>query len=262
MTKQLSAVKGPVAIKNVAEFMAMTTRLIERDAHLPGISVCSGFSGFGKTWASIFAQNKTNAVRVEVGDSWTCRSVLVGVLRELSEPVKNRQSLSEMVDVAVGKLSDDPNRPLIVDEADKLVDKNMIEIVRELHERSGVPVILIGEERLPTKLLNFERVHNRVLHWMQAQPCDLEDARALADAYAPGVAIKDDLLEKLRAASDGRARRIVVNVHRVEDFARNVGKKSIDLDLWGRQQFHTGEPPQVRAADPYPKRSSSIRQVA
>lgn len=104
------------------------------------VSVCSGFSGFGKTWASIFAQNKTNAVRIEVGDSWTRRSVLVGVLRELSVPVKNRQSLSEMVDEAVGKLSDDPSRPLIVDEADKLVDKNMIEIVRELHERSGVPV--------------------------------------------------------------------------------------------------------------------------
>src|SRR5713226_8046237 len=98
MTAQLSEVKGPVAIKNVARFMAMTERLVERDPHLPGIGVCHGHSGLGKTYASIFAQNKTRAVRVEVGDSWTRRTLLQAILRELGEPVKVRMAIANLAE--------------------------------------------------------------------------------------------------------------------------------------------------------------------
>ena len=62
-----SAVSGPVPLKNVAAFMAMTTRLIERGPHLPGFAVCHGAPGYGKSLASISAQNRTGTVRVEVG---------------------------------------------------------------------------------------------------------------------------------------------------------------------------------------------------
>ncbi|MEX0753223.1 MAG: hypothetical protein WD073_09910, partial [Xanthobacteraceae bacterium] len=97
MTKHVSEVKGPVAIKNVAAFMAMTTRLRDRDPHLPGIGVCSGYSGLGKTYASIFAQNKTRAVRVEVGDSWTRRTFLQAVLQEFGqrEFIKKRMAIAD-----------------------------------------------------------------------------------------------------------------------------------------------------------------------
>ena len=157
--------------------MAMAQRLIMRDAHLPGIGVCSSPSGYGKTWASIFAQNKTGAVRVEVGDSWTRRTLLRNILKELGETPRERTPVAELAEKVIVGARQQPLRPLIVDEADKLVDRGMIELVREIHEHSGAPVILIGEEKLPAKLLTVERVHNRVLDWMQAQPCDLDDVR-------------------------------------------------------------------------------------
>lgn len=247
-------VQGPVALKNVASFMTMTTRLIERSPHLPGFGVCHGPSGFGKTYASIFAQNRTKALRVEVGDSWTRRTLLRQILKECGETVKDRWSISDMSDMAKGVLAEDPRRPLIVDEADKLVDKGMIEIVRELQEASGAPVILVGEEKLPAKLLTVERMHNRVLHWFPAQPCDLEDARALANAFAPKVDIKDDLLEAIRARSGGRARRIVVNLDQAAELARNKSMKALDLNLWGSADFYTGEPPATRHIEQYPRR--------
>jgi DNA transposition AAA+ family ATPase len=251
MTTQLSEVKGPVAIKNVASFMVMTDRLINRDPHLPGIGVCHGPSGFGKTYASIFAQNRTRAVRVEVGDSWTRRTLLQAILRELGEPVKGRMAIADLAERAIAALGDEPGRPLIVDEADRLVDRGMIELVRELHEHSSVPVILIGEEKLPAKLLAYERVHNRVLDWFPAQPCDLDDARELAKAFAPKIAIDDDLLEHIRTQSGGRARRIVVNLARGAELARNRNAKQLTLALWGTAPLYTGEPPQVRHVEPY-----------
>ncbi|UFZ05476.1 ATP-binding protein [Bradyrhizobium ontarionense] len=252
---QTNQIQGPVALKNVAAFMAMTTRLIERSPHLPGFGVCHGPSGFGKTYASIFAQNRVKATRIEVGDSWTRRTLLHRVLREFGERPKERTPIAELAEMARGALGQDSSRPLIVDEADKLVDKGMIEILRELQEESGAPVILIGEEKLPTKLLAVERMHNRVLHWFSAEPCDLDDTRVLAGAFAPKVEIKDDLLDTIRMRSGGRARRIVVNLDHAAVVARNAGLKTLDLKLWGAEDFYTGEPPAPRHVEAYPRRA-------
>lgn len=251
----LSQTKGPVALKNVASFMAMTTRLVDRDPHLPGIGVCHGPSGFGKTYASIFAQNAFRAVRVEVGDSWARKTLLTAILRELGSA--KRGTVADLSEAVIMQLGDDVRRPLIIDEADKLVDKGMIELVRELHEHSGAPVILIGEEKLPSKLLGVERLHNRVLDWLPAQPCDFEDARALADAFSPTVALSDDLVEAIRLQSGGRARRIVVNIALVTEAARNKAAVTFDLKDWSGRAFYTGEPPAVRAIEPYKRQRAA-----
>lgn len=245
---------GPVALKNVAQFLTLTMRLVDRAPHLPGLGVCHGASGYGKSWSSIYAQNKTGAIRVEVGDSWTRRTLLRNILREFGQTVKERWPISDLVDLVVAALGEDPRRPLFIDEGDKLVDKGMIEIVRELQEASGAPIILIGEEKLPSKLLAHERVHNRVLDWFPAQPCDLDDTRHLAKAFAPKLDIKDDLLDAIRAASGGRARRIVVNIAHAAELASNKGVKTLDSKLWGNTAFFTGEPPPQRHAEPFQRR--------
>lgn len=254
---QSSAPHGPVPIKNVASFLSMTMRLVDRAPHLPGFGVCHAPSGYGKTYASIFAQNKTRAIRVEVGDSWTRRTLLRGILREFGENIRDRVPIADMAERAIACLGDDPRRPLIVDEADKLVDKGMIEIVRELQESSGAPVILIGEEKLPAKLLTVERMHNRVLDWFPAQPCDLDDARELARAFAPRVKINDDLLSAIRTQSGGRARRIVVNLAHAAEVARNKNLTSLNLEAWGGDSFFTGEPPTPRHVELFQRRTKS-----
>jgi len=246
---------GPVALKNVASFMVMTMRLIERPPHLPGFGVCHAPSGYGKTYASIYAQNKTRAIRVEVGDSWTRRTFLRAILREFGESASDRARIDDLSERAIAALGEDPHRPLIVDEADKLIDKGMIDIVRELQEFSGASVILIGEEKLPAKLLGVERMHNRVLDWFPAQPCDLDDVRELARAFVPKVKIADDLLEAIRAQSGGRARRIVVNLSHAAELARNNALTTLDLKSWADNRFFTGEPPTPRQVEMFARKA-------
>lgn len=247
MTTVTNGVKGQVPLKNVASFMALAVRLIEREPHLPNIGVCHGPSGYGKTYASIYVQNRTRAIRVEVGESWTRKTFLKSLLFELG--VQARGTISDMAEQAKALLGDDPRRPLIIDEADNLVAKNMVELVREIGDVAGCPVILIGEERLPAKLVTIERVHNRVLDWMPAQPCDAEDTAALASALCPKVTVAPDLLEEIRRQSDGRARRIVVNLARVTELARNRGLARVDRAAWGTAAFYTSRPPQPRVVD-------------
>jgi hypothetical protein len=247
MSIETAPVKRPnfAPLKNVALFMALVNRLIQRPASLPGLAVMYSPSGYGKSYASIYAQNKTGAIRVEVGESWNRKTLVRGILLELGE-TNPKGTIADLAAQAIRLLGDDPSRPLIIDEADKLVDKGMIELVREIHEHSQAPVLLIGEEMLPSKLLASERVHNRVLEWLPAQPCDIEDCRKLANVFLRDVAIGDPLLDRVRSSGEGRARRVVVTLSSMAEWARNTGSREIPSDWSG--EICTGRPPQRKKA--------------
>lgn len=227
-------------LRNVAAMSVLVERLRARGPHLPGFGVFHGYSGYGKTYAAIYAQNKTGGPRVEVGDSWTKKTLLRAILRELgvNEP---RGTVADMAEQLIIRLAEPGHPPVFIDEADKLVDKGMIELVREVHEGSQCPFILIGEELLPQKLERVERAHNRVLEFVTAQACDLEDAKKLASALAPRFTFSDGLLDRIRTESEGRARRIVTNIDRCVEWARGAGVTTIDEGYEGG--FYTGRSP-------------------
>lgn len=234
--------KGSLApLKNVAAMLTLAERLIERPPHLPGLGVFNGYSGFGKTFAAIYLQNRKNALRVEIGDSWTRLTLIRAIMKELGvhDPKGTVPKLTEM---AIERLAEPNHPPLLIDEADKAVDKGFIEIIREIHEATQVPIILIGEEELPSKLQRSERTHNRVLEWVAAQPCDLEDTELLARLFVPvALQYSESFLERNRRKSGGRARRITVNLEKAVEWARIHAVT--DLDGFPDDQFYTGEPP-------------------
>lgn len=232
------------ALKNVAGFMQLVLKIQQRGPSLPNLGCMYGFSGYGKTYGTIYAQNKTNAVRVEVGDSWNKKSFVRAVLREagIAEP---KGATADLMEQAILALGEHPNRPLIIDEADKLVDKGLIELVREIAEHSQIPVLLVGEEALPQKLARVERVHNRILDWYPAVPCDLPDCRKLADIFLKGVEIDDELLNAVREKGQGRARRVVVTLTKMQEWAVNNGAKALTLANYKGEIF-TGEAPAAR----------------
>ncbi|MCM0751007.1 hypothetical protein DEA98_05265 [Brucella pseudogrignonensis] len=84
------------------------------------------------------------------------KKLLTSILSELGHP-DARGTLSDLEDEIIGILARDPKRPLIIDESDKLVDRNMIELVRMIAKKSNVPVLLIGEELFPKKLERVDR---------------------------------------------------------------------------------------------------------
>ncbi|MDJ1463431.1 ATP-binding protein [Nitratireductor sp. GZWM139] len=233
---------GSVApLKNVASCLALVDALVNRPTHLPNIGVFSGFSGYGKTMAAQYCWNRTGALFIEVFDFWTRKKFCQAILAELGVS-RPRGTIGDMMDEIIARLGDDPARPVIIDEADKLVDKSMIELVRDINKAAQVPVLLVGEEMLPQKLEAHERVHNRVLDWVLAQPCDLDDARALAKFLYPSLSISDALLDDIRAQTRGKARRIATTLNAAANFAANSGITALDIDNYEGRIF-TGDAP-------------------
>jgi DNA transposition AAA+ family ATPase len=136
-------------LRNVAALAQLIDRVKARAHGLPGMGTFYGPSGFGKTTAAIYATNRFQAVNVQVKSAWTRKKLCEAILHEMGVPP--RPTVGDMVDQIAQQLAL-LDVPLIVDEADFLVARKMIEILRDIHEGSGAPVVLIGEELLPQKL--------------------------------------------------------------------------------------------------------------
>jgi len=208
---------------------------------LPGLGVFSGFSGYGKTVAANYVRNAKRAHLIEVRSYWTQKAFAEGLLNALhvSSP---KGTIAQMISKATRILGDEPDRLLLVDEADKLIGKGMIDIVRDIYEDAQIPIIMVGEEVLPQLLQAHERTHNRVLSWVLAEPCDTTDARSLAKLFCPKIKVEDDLLEEIIAQTQGVARRVVTTLNQVNEQARNQGVLEISKENFEGPYF-TGRAP-------------------
>jgi len=234
---------GVASLENVYACLYTLKRAINRPSHLPGIVCFYGPSGYGKSTAATVAMIQTDAVYVQARSSWTRKAAHQAILKGLG--VIPAKTVAEMSDQIAEELSLS-KRPLIVDEADYLVERGTIEIIRDLYEASQTPVMLIGEEGLPGKLKRWERFHGRVLDWAPAQPASLKDCKALAELHAAKVRIADDLLDKVHSVAGGSVRRICVNISRIEEQAQVEGRDVMDLAAWGSRELYTGEAPSRR----------------
>ncbi|MFD1342913.1 AAA family ATPase [Litorisediminicola beolgyonensis] len=223
--------------------MTMVDRLQHRSSGLPGMGCFYGPSGFGKSMAGIYCANQLDAVLVQCESVWSQKALCEAIIRELGltpERVVYRMVAQIQQALAVR------NAPLIIDEADFLVKKKMVEVLRDIYEKSFVPVILIGEEALPSKLREWERINSRMLERVAAQPIDDNDFDALARIRAPKIVLGDALKASIKQASQGSARLIVNNLDTVRIEAQRRGLSAIDLaDLKG-DRLHDGKPPQMR----------------
>lgn len=241
-------------LRNVAALTALVERVKERTLGLPGMATFYGPSGWGKTSAVTFAANEYQAYCVEVKSCWTASDFLQACMTEMGlTPVRR---IAHMVD-QVGSHLAVTDRPFIVDDAQYLLKRNAIELVRDIYESCQTTVILVGEENLPQDLTRWENIHNRQLAWEPALACNVSDARELASIYARSITVHEDLLQAIVEASGGSIRRVATNLATAQEAARRAGRKDADRAFWGDRAFATGQPP-VRRKLPGQSASSIV----
>lgn len=242
-TMNLNVNAGIADIANIGLCDVALERAIERTNSLPGMVCLYGPSGFGKSVAATHVANRRRAYYVQAKSVWTKKHTLKAILHEMG--IKPLNTIADMLEQAAQELAMS-GRPLIVDEMDHLVDKNAVELIRDLYESSQAPILLIGEEQLPNKLKKWERFHGRVLAWVPAQPVSLNDARKLVPLYSGEIQIDDDMLEHIVSLSGGSVRRVAVNLELVQETALTNGWERVDRHLWGQTDLYTGEAPKRR----------------
>ena len=229
-----------VPLTNVGLLSAAIERAHSRPLGLPGLVVMYGASGLGKSVGAAFAANLHRAYYVECRNTWSKKAFLQAILREMS--IAPGQTLSIMVDQVAEQLSRS-GRPLLIDDVQYLLEKAIANVLTDIYNASQGTIVLIGEERVPSSLAKLERLHNRVLEWVPAQPATLDDLRSLAKASYPTLTFADDLLEDLRHQVRGCLRRIAVNLYKVYSEAQALCIDNVNLATWGKRGWFTGEAP-------------------
>ncbi|EAU5127268.1 AAA family ATPase [Salmonella enterica] len=173
------------------------------------ICVLYGAAGLGKTMllGEYSARNK-DALFIEADPGYTARTLLEELCRLLG--VKVRGNIHELIDACVRELRGS-GRLLMVDEAE-LLPYRALEVLRRLHDKAGIGIVLAGMPRLLINLKGrrgeFAQLYSRV-----ALALNLGDALSRDDFNQIAVdmmpeASEADIGDALYTRSLGNARRL------------------------------------------------------
>jgi DNA transposition AAA+ family ATPase len=239
---ETAIMKAKIAfVKNIQRLVGAYDALESSETGIPRMGLVYGVPGSGKSVATAWLMNRTNAILVRAAPTWTLNSMLSSIMTELGMlPLRNADSMKTAI---VEKMGED-NRPLFVDEIDMFTNPNVkpqragaiIETLRTFHDMSGMPVVLIGMNGVERHLNAYKQVTSRIAQWVNFQPATFEDAKVLA-ADICEIDISDDLLTVLHSKSKGNMRLMTVGLSRIERAAKGAGLKAMDLNKWGDRPF-------------------------
>lgn len=220
-------------VKNLRTLEEACESLQHRDPDTPGLALVYGATGAGKTTATSWLAVSRSAIHVRAAATWTPNSMLAAIMTALGFAPLSRTS--SMLTAIVESLREN-GRTLMIDEADYLVRKLLLETLRDIHDMSTVPVVLIGMADFKKRLMHQAQIAGRISQWVEFGPADLDDYRLVADAKCE-VELSDDLLEDLHRATQGSMRGLQIGLTRVEAHAKRAGLERIDLASWGSRPF-------------------------
>lgn len=231
-------------VKNVLRLAELGESLKDRGIRTPGIGVVYGETGFGKSTAlTWYGVRQVRAVYVRAFQVWTPMTMLETIAGELD--ISPQRSLVHTLHAIVRELVTQ-DRMLIVDEADYLVDKKaLLNTLRDLHDNSTMPLILVGMADFVKKLksrIDQRQFAGRVAFELEFKPLDLADTTLLAEQLLnDGITVHADLLAKLHAACEGSTRLVCVGLQRIESLAIKKGLKKVTVNDWGDRPLHMME---------------------
>lgn len=209
---------------SVTNFVSAMTRLLKREEGIPGMGLIFGEPGLGKTRTALWWCVQNDGVFVRTKKLMTGRWLLEEIVAELGEAPMRRTS--DLFRQAVDQLLERP-RPLFIDEADYLAhDARIIETLRDLHDTTGTPLVLIGMDQADKKLMRFKHLYDRFSEILRFHPLTEADVKSIAEQMAE-VKLTDDAISYIHSQAN-RFRRVVVWLYKAEAIARANSLKEVD----------------------------------
>lgn len=222
--------------KNVRNFNLVMDSLKKGGNERGRFVVVSGKAGFGKTTTADKWHVENPSVFIRMRKTWRTSELpfLQDLCRELhipKPPARKDPAFMAAVDVLIRTRT-----PVFIDEVDKFKPSQatmFLEILRDLTDLTGAPVIVIGEEGLPSLMQQSTRVSSRTVRHLEFLPLDTASVIAYAKAATGGaVALDVAAAQVFQAASGGDIRIIERDVENLVGLlnARGAGA-GVDADL-------------------------------
>ena len=215
-----------VETENVTRFRSAMRNLEDTEKGQPGLCVCSGQAGRGKTFAAENYHAENGGIFLRVWQDWTQTAFLQALCWEVKG---ERPNSANRCKLAIMEALDKDRQTLIIDEADRLNVKR-IEDLRDIHDQSGAPIVLIGEAGLHPLLSSRRRIWSRVTQEVTFGEVSEMDILNYA-ARAAGLKMAPDAAKIIKKKSGGDFRLVHNLMLKVDQAARVAQAQVVTAEM-------------------------------
>lgn len=204
-----------VKTKNVKKFVALMSELQELPPNIPKMALVFGDYGLGKSETIQWWCFKNECIYVRANQGMTTRWLLSEIADELN--IQSYWHIDETFKEIESALLNN-KQTIIIDEIDYLIDHRVIETLRDLHDRTGCPMVLVGMNLADKKLARYPHLMDRIYKIYKFENYDKEDIMQILSELSD-INITNDGLEYLTTRAN-QFRQIVKLVNQVEKLAK------------------------------------------
>lgn len=183
-----------------------------------------GEPGLGKTQTINWWAFKNDAILVRCNQMMTARWLLKEILDYMSE-IKP-YAISDLFNEVIRNLILTP-KVLIVDEIDYLtMESKAVEILRDIHDKTNIPVVLVGMTSANSRLKRFSHLYDRLSEIVKFERFSKSDIKTIVKELSE-IEMTDCAIKYIYSNLN-RFRQIVKVINKAETIAKANGLSSID----------------------------------
>lgn len=215
-----------VKTRNYKRFITLIETLKSLPHNIPKIALVYGEHGLGKSQAIIHWVTTNDAVYVRATKGMTSRWLLSEIAEELGEtPYWHTQETFALIEQ---RLRTNP-QIIVIDEVDYLIDGNNIETLRDLHDRTGVPIILAGMGSIDKKIARYKHFEDRLYTKLHFEHLNKDDIQEIISQLSD-VEFSDDAI-LLLSMKTNQFRQLIKAINKIEKLAKNNNIKLIGEEI-------------------------------
>lgn len=162
-----------IRTKNVKNFVSLMDNLQKLPPNIPKLALVYGEHGLGKTHTIMWWAIRNNAIYIRANNEMTQSGLLKAIVEELDE--RPFFYMQENYKLILKHLKSDP-KTIIVDEVDYLIgSKNAIEILRDMQDCTGSPLVLVGMGLVDKKISRLKHFDDRLFNKLKFEHFNQED---------------------------------------------------------------------------------------
>lgn len=171
-----------IKTRNVKKFISLMDNLQKAPSNVSKVALVYGTFGLGKSQTIMWWVTNNDAIYVRCNHNISPRWLLSEIVKELDEvPCYTSQRLFEQIEE---KLKYNP-KILVVDEIDYLFsNKHTIETLRDIHDKLGIPVLLVGMELADKKLQKYGHINDRIFAKLKFEKLSKEDFKEIIETLS------------------------------------------------------------------------------
>ncbi len=216
-----------VKTTNVKNFIGLVENLLNKPKNIPKMGLIYGEPGLGKSQTALWLACKYDAIYLRATNLMTGRWLLEEIAKDMDEIP--RYLTSDNFNLIVQKLKRKPQL-IIVDEIDYLMNNlKTIEILRDIHDETGCPIIFVGMGLAHRKLERYKHLYDRFSEIVKFETFWVNDLKQIIDQLSE-IPFTPDAIEFIHKKYN-RFRQIVQLINQFEIVAKDNNLMEITKEI-------------------------------